>query len=316
MLNFIIDSLEQGLIFGVVALGVYITYKILDFPDLSVDGTFPLGASVASILLVNGFNPFTACILALLAGALGGAATGILNVKLKISNLLSGILVMTGLYSINLRIMGKSNIPLFNTKNMFNGKLNVIILVAIFALATKIILDLFLKTKMGFALKAVGDNEQLVISLGINTDTIKIIGLMLSNAVVALGGAIMAQYQGFSDVGMGTGTVVIGLAAVILGESIFKNVKFMAQTTMVLFGAILYKAAVGAALRLGLQPTDLKLITALIVVAILGGKNFNISVPILKFFNVLISKIMSLLRIKKKKQTVEPHSYKGGENIA
>lgn len=276
MLSVIISSLLQGFIFAIVALGVYITFRILDFPDLSVDGTFPLGASVAAVCLTKGINPGLACLFAFLAGSLGGLATAMLHVKLKISNLLSGILVMIALYSVNLRIMGKSNIPLFNCKTIFNADINPIIIVAVFALLTKFILDLFLKTKLGFILNAVGDNEQLVTSLGVNKDYVKTVGLMLSNAIVALAGAVMAQSQGFSDVGMGTGTVVIGLAAVILGESVFKKFNRVKSTTMVVIGAVLYKLAIAAALRAGLQPNDLKLVTALIVIAVLAANNLEI----------------------------------------
>ncbi|MDV3429075.1 MAG: ABC transporter permease [Bacillota bacterium] len=276
MLSFIISSLLQGFIFAMVALGVYITFRILDFPDMSVDGTFPLGASVAALCLTKGINPGLACLLSFAAGSLGGLATAILHVKLKISNLLSGILVMIGLYSVNLRIMGKSNIPLFNYKTIFNADINPVIVVAVFALCTKVILDLFLKTKLGFILNAVGDNEQLVTSLGVNKDFVKTVGLMLSNAIAALAGAIMAQSQGFADVGMGTGTVVIGLAAVILGESVFKKFNKIKNTTMVVIGAVLYKLAIAAALRAGLNPNDLKLVTALIVIAVLAANNFEI----------------------------------------
>jgi putative ABC transport system permease protein len=280
MIPFLISTLEQGFIFAIVGIGVYITYKILDFPDLSVDATFPLGASVTAVCLINGINPYVACILAFIAGMIAGSITGFLHVKLKITNLLSGILVMIGLYSINLRIMGKSNIPLFNVKTMFSFNMQTVVIVGAFAIFTKIFLDLFLKTKLGFLLKAVGDNEQLITSLGVNKSVIKVVGLMISNGLVALAGSIMAQYQGFSDVGMGAGTVVIGLAAVILGESIFKNINFVKGTTMALLGAILYKLAIGLALRMGLSPIDLKIVTSLIVVVILATNNLEG-----KFFN-------------------------------
>ncbi|GAA0180610.1 ABC transporter permease [Clostridium sediminicola] len=296
MTSFLISTFEQGFIFAIVALGVYITYKILDFPDLSVDATFPLGASVTALCLTNGLNPFVACVLAFVAGMLAGSITGFLHVKLKITNLLSGILVMIGFYSINLRIMGKSNIPLFNAKTMFSFNIETVVIVGIFAVLVKILLDLFLKTKLGFLLKAVGDNEQLITSLGVNKNTIKVVGLMISNGLVALAGSIMAQYQGFSDVGMGAGTVVIGLAAVILGESIFKNIGFIKGTTMALFGAVLYKLAIGLALRFGLSPTDLKLVTALIVIVILSTNNFE-----------------GKLTSKKQKEAIRT---KGGEKLA
>jgi putative ABC transport system permease protein len=272
-MSLFLGVLEQGLIFSIVAMGVYISYRILDFPDLSVDGTFPLGASVAAICLVNNLNPFIACVLAFLSGALGGAVTGLLHVKFKIANLLSGILVMIGLYSINLRIMGKSNVPLFGKNIIFSGQIHSLIVVAIFSVAIKVLLDIFLKTKLGFVLKAVGNNEQLVTLLGVSKDNIKIVGLMISNGLVALSGAIMAQSQGFSDVNMGTGTVVMGLAAVILGEALFKRINFVKATTMAILGSILYKSAIALALKLGLAPTDLKLITAIIVITALTLNN-------------------------------------------
>jgi putative ABC transport system permease protein len=278
MVSFIIGILEQGLIFAIVSLGVYITYKILDFPDLSVDGTFPLGAAVTALCLSIGINPFLACILSMIAGMIGGVVTGLLHVKLKITNLLSGILVMIGLYSVNLRIMGKSNVPFFGFKTIFTvtSFTKPVILIIICSIIVKVLLDIFLKTKIGFILKAVGDNEQLVTSLGINKDMIKVMGLSISNGLVALAGSIMAQHQGYADAGMGTGTVVTGLAAVILGSSLLKKLKFVKATTMSLLGAVLYKLAVGAALKFGLETTDLKLMTALIVIVVLGANNFNI----------------------------------------
>lgn len=276
-MEIILNTLELGLIFAIVSQGVYITYRILDFPDLSVDGTFPLGAAVTAAVLVKGGNPFVACLLALAAGAAAGFITGILHVKLKITNLLSGILVMIALYSINLRIMGKkSNIPLFNKELIFSDNMKIITII-LFVLVVKIGLDLFLKTKLGFVLKAVGDNEQLVTSLAVSKDKIKVIGLMLSNAIVALAGSLMAQYQMSADVGMGTGVVVMGLAAVIMGESVFGKLRFMKATTTALLGSVIYRAAVALTFRLGLDPMDLKLITAIIVVIALSFNNKNFS---------------------------------------
>jgi putative tryptophan/tyrosine transport system permease protein len=274
-MNILVSVLEQGFIFSIVALGVYITYRILDFPDLSVDGTFPLGAAVAALCLMKNMNPFLSCLFAFMSGGIGGAITGLLHVKLKISNLLSGILVMIGLYSINLRIMSKSNVPLFGKNTIFSGKLAPIIIIIVIAIIIKISLDLFLRTKIGFALIATGDNEQMVTLLGLNKDNLKILGLVISNGFVALSGAMMAQYQGFSDVNMGTGTVVMGLAAVIMGESIFKKLNIIKASTMAILGSILYKAAIALALKLGLAPTDLKLMTAVIVIAALSLNNYS-----------------------------------------
>ncbi|MBU3092651.1 ABC transporter permease [Clostridium sp. CF011] len=282
----IINILEQGFIFAIMAIGVYITYRILDFPDLSVDGTFALGAAVTAAALVKGVNPFISLILAFISGIMAGGITGILHVKLKITNLLSGILVMIGLYSINLRIMGKANVPLFSQSTIFSNDISPVIIIALFAILAKIVLDLFLNTKLGFILRATGDNSQMVTSLGIDIGTIKILGLMLSNGLVAVSGSMMAQYQRFSDVGMGTGIIVMGLASVILGEAIFKKTSWMLPTTTAILGSILYKGSISLALNLGLPPTDLKLITCIIVIFALSlnGRKVNLSFKMLKKF--------------------------------
>lgn len=278
-----ISTLEQGLIFGIMVLGVYITYKILDFPDLSVDGTFPLGAAVTALFLAKGLNPVLTVMLATLAGAAAGYITGLLHVKLRITNLLSGIIVMTGLYSVNLRIMGKSNTPLFNFKSifssgiqeikMFDYNMTPLLIILVFTVLVKVLLDLYLDTKSGFILRATGDNDQLVTSLGVDIGKAKILGVAISNGLVALSGSIYAQSQNFSDVGMGTGIIVIGLASIIIGEAIFKKVHFVKSTFAVLIGAIIYRYCIAVALRAGLPAEDLKLITSVIVVILLGINN-------------------------------------------
>lgn len=268
-MNIVINVMEQGLLFALVAMGVYITYKILDFPDLSVDGTYPLGAAISASLLVSGVNPWITLIAATIGGAIAGGVTAFLHVKLKITNLMSGILVMIALYSVNLRIMGKSNIPLFNTNHIFKGEITPIVIILSMVLVAKILFDLFLKTKTGYLLVAVGDNEQVVTTLGVNKNLIKVLGLMISNGLVALAGGLTAQYQGFSEVSMGTGIVVMGLASVIIGTSIFGKISFVKVTTLSVLGAIIYKVAVAIVLKLGLNPNDLKLMTALIVVVAL-----------------------------------------------
>lgn len=275
-MSFVISVLEQGLIYGIVSLGIYITYKILDFPDLSVDGSFPLGAGVAALCLTLGINPFVAVILSFVAGALGGLLTGILHVKFNIPNLLSGILVMLALYSITLRVMGnKPNIALYGQKTMFVDGVPPLLIIFIIAIACKILLDLFLKTKLGFMLISSGDNPQLVTSLGVNKGFVITIGLMISNGLVALGGALMAQHQGFMDMSMGVGTIVVGLAAIILGTSLFKKLTFIKATTITIIGAILYKLIIGISMYLNIGPSDLKLVTALIVVIALVANNFK-----------------------------------------
>lgn len=284
-MDFLINTLEQGFIFGIMALGVFITYSILDFPDLSVDGTFALGAAVSASFLTKGVNPWIVCLLALVYGLIGGLITGIIHVKLQITNLLSGILVMISLYSINLRIMGKANVPLFNNKTIFSYDLSPILIILILMILVKLLIDLFFKTKLGYMLKATGDNHQLVTSLGVSIGWCKILGLMLSNGLVALAGSIMAQYQRFSDISMGNGTIIMGLAAIILGQSIFKRFTFVASTTVVIIGAVLYKGSIALALKIGLPPTDLKLITALIVLAAIVSNNKNFGKNIKMIFS-------------------------------
>ncbi len=273
-MNLIIDAIEEGLLFSIVSMGVYITYKILDFPDLSVDGTYPLGAAITAVLLINGVNPWLAIIISAVGGAIAGGTTAFLHVKLKISNLMSGILVMIALYSVNLRVMGKSNTPLFSTKTIFkNTNLKSIFIIIIMVVICKIIIDTFLKTKRGFLLIAVGDNEQVVSSLGINKNGVKVLGLMISNGLVGMAGAIQAQKYGYADVTMGQGIVVMGLATVVIGITIFGKLSLLKCTTLSILGAIIYKVAIAIALRVNFNPNDLKLITAIIVIIALASNN-------------------------------------------
>ncbi|MDC7955637.1 ABC transporter permease [Fusobacterium simiae] len=263
------STIEQSLIFAIMVLGVYISFRILNFPDMTVDGTFPLGAAISAKLLTLGVNPYLTLLIALIAGAVAGTITGLIHVKLKVKDLLAGILVMTALYSINLRVMGKSNIPLFEEDNIFNTEYSMIITIVVLILTSKFFLDYLLKTKFGFALKALGDNENLIISLGLNEEKYKIYGLMIANAFVAFSGAILAQYQGFADVGMGTGIIVIGLASIIIGDTLFGKRKKLAGTTIVIIGSILYRGVIAVTLSMGMDASDLKLITSVIVVIIL-----------------------------------------------
>ena len=273
-MNLIIDAIEEGLLFSIVSMGVYITYKILDFPDLSVDGTYPLGAAITAVLLINGVNPWLAIIISAVGGAIAGGTTAFLHVKLKISNLMSGILVMIALYSVNLRVMGKSNTPLFSTKTIFkNTNLKSIFIIIIMVVICKIIIDTFLKTKRGFLLIAVVDNEQVVSSLGINKNGVKVLGLMISNGLVGMAGAIQAQKYGYADVTMGQGIVVMGLATVVIGITIFGKLSLLKCTTLSILGAIIYKVAIAIALRVNFNPNDLKLITAIIVIIALASNN-------------------------------------------
>ena len=262
-------TIEQSLIFAIMVLGVYISFRILNFPDMTVDGTFPLGAAISAKLLTLGVNPYLTLLVALVAGAAAGAVTGLIHVKLKVKDLLAGILVMTALYSINLRVMGKSNIPLFEEDNIFNTEYSMMITIVVLILISKFLLDYLLKTKFGFALKALGDNENLIVSLGLNEEKYKIYGLMIANAFVAFSGAVLAQYQGFADVGMGTGIIVIGLASIIIGDTLFGKRRRFAGTTIVIIGSILYRGVIAVTLSMGMDASDLKLITSVIVIVIL-----------------------------------------------
>lgn len=262
-------TIEQSLIFAIMVLGVYISFRILNFPDMTVDGTFPLGAAISAKLLTLGVNPYLTLLVALVAGAAAGVVTGLIHVKLKVKDLLAGILVMTALYSVNLRVMGKSNIPLFEEDNIFNTEYSMMITIVVLILISKFILDYLLKTKFGFALKALGDNENLIVSLGLNEEKYKIYGLMIANAFVAFSGAVLAQYQGFADVGMGTGIIVIGLASIIIGDTLFGKRRRLVGTTIVIIGSILYRGVIAVTLSMGMDASDLKLITSVIVIIIL-----------------------------------------------
>lgn len=269
------------MIYAIMALGVYITYKILDFPDLTVDGSFPMGAAIACILIVKGVSPILTLPICFAAGAFVGMLTGLIHVKLKVRDLLSGIIMMTALYTVNLRIAGKANLPIYNMPTIFdNGPVNslfpgsletykTVAVILVITLATKFLLDWYMSTKSGFLLRAVGDNDSIVTSLGVDKGLVKIVGLSIANGLVTLGGCVFAQQQRFFDISSGTGTVVIGLASVIIGTSLFKKVTFLRVTTSVVIGSLLYKGCVAVAIRMGLSSSDLKLITAVLFLAIL-----------------------------------------------
>lgn len=279
-MNFAVTIVEQGLIYGILALGLYITYKILDFPDLTVDGSFPLGAAITAALVTRGINPFFTLPIAFLAGALAGICTGLIHVKGKVRDLLSGIIMMTALWTINLYIAGTSNVPLFSQdsifKNDFINKImpevlkpySTLIIILILTLLCKIVLDLYLQTKSGYLLRAVGDNDILVTSLAKAQGNVKILGLSIANGLVALAGCIFAQEERVFEISMGTGAMVIGLASVIIGTSIFKRLTVVKTTTAVIIGSIIYKACVAIALR-NFEPQAMKLITAVLFLAIL-----------------------------------------------
>ena len=288
ILSLLQNVLEEGFIYGVVAMGVYITYKILDFPDLSVDGTFPLGCAVTAALIVGGINPWLACIASFIAGVLAGCVTGLLHVKLRVTDLLSGIIVMTGCWSINLislgahmpnPLSGNSLLQFYNQPTIFTSfpmsllpeglyRYRVVLLAAILAVAVKLLMDWFLRTKSGMLLRATGDNQHFVTSLGRDQGSMKILGLAIGNGCTALSGSILAQQAESASVSIGTGMVVQALAAVIIGTSVFGRIKRLQSTTAVLLGTILYKAVLLVAM-LWLPSTFLKLTMAILFVAAL-----------------------------------------------
>ncbi len=276
MNTLIITSIEQGLIFAVLAMGVFLTYKILDMPDLSVEGTFPFGAFLFARFVPMGVHPAISTLMAFCFGTLAGLSTATLFTKLKIKPILAGILTMTILYSVNLKTNGKSNVPLFNYSSIFD-KGSILLILIIIVLLIKIILDLFLKTETGYLLIATGDNESLVRSLGESSNKYKLIGLMLANGLVALSGALMAQYQGFADMTMGNSIIVVALASIIIGDTIRKNSQILKNTTRVIIGAIIYKLIGGIAIDLGLNPNDLRAVNALIVIIFISYNNFGVN---------------------------------------
>lgn len=280
-MTLIISVFEQGMIYAVMALGMYITYKILDFPDMTVDGSFPLGASLSAVLISQGMNPYLTLLLSFAAGLVAGTITGLIHVKLKVRDILASIIMMTALYSVNLRIAGKANLPIYNCDNIYNNRVmdrifagvlapyKNLIVIAVIVLLVKCVLDWYLKTKSGYLLKAVGDNETLVTSMGIDKGKIKILGLAIANGLVSLSGSMFAQQQRFFDASMGVGTAVIGLASVIIGTALFGQISAFGFSISVILGSILYKGCVAAAIRIGLQSSDLKLVTAVLFLLIL-----------------------------------------------
>ncbi|MGP4073447.1 ABC transporter permease [Piscibacillus sp. B03] len=299
MVSALYGAIESGLIYAIMALGVYISFRILDFPDLTVDGSFVTGGAVTSVMIVGGTNPITATLVGALAGLVAGIITGLLHTKGNINPLLAGILMMIALYSVNLRIMGQPNIPLLNETTLFTtlssmwASFNldrflfapfewlgmadfaprtfyVIISMVIIVLVVKKLLDFFLRTEAGITLRATGDNQSMVKSFSTNTSLYIILGMGLSNALVALSGALVVQFNGFADVNLGVGMIIIGLASVIIGEVLFGKDKIVRMTLAVILGSIVYRAIYALALRVDfLEASDMKLITALIVISAL-----------------------------------------------
>jgi len=279
-----LGAAEQGLIYGLMVLGVYLSFRVLAFPDLSVDGTFPLGAAVAGILILRGVNPFLAALAGGGAGLLAGALTGILATRLRIPGLLAGVLTMIMLYSLNLRIMGWPNLSLLGKPSVLSGLAQVLsvprgygTLVAsgIFCTASAVLLLLFLHTELGGAMRASGQNPDLVRTLGVNPHNLQILGLSISNGLVAFSGALVSQYSGFADVGMGVGTIVAGLASVIVGEILLRPRSLLEAILAAVMGSVVYRLAISVALRygaaLGFTASDLRLLTALVVLGALAA---------------------------------------------
>ena len=283
MTNLIISTIAQGLLWALLALGVFITFRILDVADLTVEGSFPMGAAISAVLITMGVNPWVTVIVAGIGGMIAGAVTGWIHTKLKIPALLAGILTMIALYSVNLHIMGKANISLLRMDTVYSaihsvGISNAIAL-TIIGVAVTIVVGLFLfwffGTELGTSIRATGVNPQMIRAQGVNTDSMIVLGLLLSNGFVAVSGALIAQSQGFADIGMGVGTIVIGLASVIIGEvlftsssivrKLFGNSSFVLSLVAVVFGSIIYRIVIATVLYLGMPPNDLKLFTAILV---------------------------------------------------
>lgn len=274
MIDLLLPTVSQGLLWSLLALGVYITFRVLDIADLTVEGSFPLGASVAVTLLVKDMNPVTAILAAALAGGLAGVVTGLLHTKLRIPALLAGILTMIALYSVNLRIMGKANVSLLGKETAFTlveSTLGVaysqaVLLVGILScLLFSVLMYWFFGTEIGAAIRATGYNPQMIRAQGVDTNIMLLIGLFFSNALVAVAGALVAQSNGFADVGMGVGTIVIGLASVIIGEVLFGTRSFKNSLISVILGSIVYRLVIAIVLQMGMPPNDLKLFTAVLV---------------------------------------------------
>lgn len=274
MIDLLIPTVAQGLLWAVMALGVYITFRVLDIADLTVEGSFPLGAATAAAMMVAGYGPGVSFLAAFLAGTLAGVITGLLHTKMKIPALLAGILTMIALYSVNLRVMGKANLSLLGVDTAvklaksalgMNTAQTTLVVGLVVTVAVGVFLYWFFGTEIGAAIRATGFNQQMIRAQGINTDHTIILGLLLSNGLVAVSGALVAQSNGFADVGMGTGTIVIGLASVIIGEVLFGTRSFKNCLISVVLGSVVYRIVIAAVLAMGMPPNDLKLFTSVLV---------------------------------------------------
>ncbi len=300
-------AVAQGVLWGIMTVGVFMTFRILNIADMTCDGSFALGGSTCAILIVKGYNPLFALLISFFAGMIAGLVTGFLHTKLKIHEILAGILSMIALYSINIRVMGKANTPLLGVSTLMSRlqkgfglstNLSSLVVGILFCVCLVAVLYWFLGTEIGASIRATGNNARMVRALGVNTDSMKILGLMLSNGLIATSGALVAQSQGYADVGMGTGTLVVGLASVILGEVIFGHfgriLPFWFTLISLIFGSVIYRIIIAIVLQLGLKSTDLKLLTAIIVALAL-------SVPLIKkwFARVVLRKKESEVKLSK-----------------
>lgn len=278
-MDIILSSVSQGLVWSMMAIGVYLTYRILDIPDLTAEASFPLGAAIAASQIVGGMSPILGTLLGLVGGMVAGLISGLLHTKLKIPALLTGILTMTGLYSINLRIMGRSNVSLLGKETVLtpflnkglSNQLSVLVVGLLFVTVVILCLYFFFQTELGLGIHATGDNNDMSEANGINTDNMKIIGYMISNGLIALAGALMAQSNGYADISMGIGTIVIGLASIIISEVMFRNVSFVKRLLLIIVGSIIYRLIIALVLELGVAPTDLKLFSAIILTICLSS---------------------------------------------
>ena len=284
MLDLLVPTTAQGLLWAVMALGVYITYRVLDIADLTVEGSFPLGAAVAASMLSAGYGPIPSFVVAAIAGMVAGVVTALLHTKMKIPALLAGILTMIALYSVNLRVMGKANLSLLGTDTTFsisrkmlslNSAYTTLVVGLLATVLVAVFIYWFFGTEIGAAIRATGFNQQMIRAQGVDTDVTIMIGLLLSNALVAISGALVAQRSGFVDVGMGTGTFVIGLASVIIGEVLFGTRSFKNSVISVILGSVVYRIVIAVVLQLGMPPNDLKLFTSILVA-------FALAMPLIK----------------------------------
>ena len=278
LISIFLSSASQGVLWALLAIGVFLTFRILDIADLTAEGSFPLGAGIAAVSITNGLSPIVACLLGFLGGAAAGLVSGLLHTKLKIPALLAGIITMTGLYSVTSRIMGAPNLSLLGQKNVFTwaeslgvSKENAVLIAGLLvALIVVTLLVLFLRTETGLTIRATGDNLAMSEANGINTDTMKIIGYMISNGCIALSGSLLAQNNGFADLNSGIGTIVIGLASIIIAEVLFRNQPLLLRLLTIILGAVIYRFILALVFELNVQPSDSKLASALVLVICLS----------------------------------------------